>query len=694
MPSKPRKTRSRSAGKRAPAGGESRPAPTPRDLEQLVTIRTFEQRLLELFSLGELMGTTHTSIGQEANAVGIASVLNPDDVVVSNHRGHAHFLAHIGDMDGLMAEMMGRETGVCGGWGGSQQLCAREAFYSHGVLGGTVSLATGIALSEKLKGTERIAVVFLGDGTLGSGVLYESFNLASIWNIPILFVVEDNQIAQTTPSRLTVAGSMIDRARAFGIRTAELSYPSVPEIRQTASGAVAYIRSEQRPFCLVIHTYRFAPHSKGDDTRAPEEIESHRKHDPLARLGEICTDAQIREMEKKARERVELAYRRAADAPPARLQRDRPEAPPGRPGEELPRPSDQRSSSLLKEVASGTMRDRLNRALHEIFETCPEAYLIGQDVLDPYGGAFKVTEGLSSSYPDRVLPSPISENAVVGMAGGMALRGLRPIVEIMFGDFLSLCMDPLVNYIAKYRQMYNDQVSVPLVIRTPMGGRRGYGPTHSQTLDKHFLGIPGLEVLAPSPLHPAGSMLRAAVLNDSPVLFLENKVCYAARPKISPESMADDFFVYYAGDAGAPIVCLSLTQFEDETATLLCYGGALPVAMEAAVRLLTEFEISVRILAPGRLYPLEVEGMGGLIVPGSPVLSLEEGAPAAGFGAEVFAALSEKFPGKISRFCRIGARELPVAAARSLEESILPQVDEIVRSIRALAVPGAQDEDL
>jgi pyruvate/2-oxoglutarate/acetoin dehydrogenase E1 component len=189
-------------------------------------------------------------------------------------------------------------------------------------------------------------------------------------------------------------------------------------------------------------------------------------------------------------------------------------------------------------------------------------------------------------------------------------------------------------------------------------------------------------------------MLRAAVLNDSPVLFLENKVCYAARPKISPESMADDFFVYYAGDAGAPIVCLSLTQFEDETATLLCYGGALPVAMEAAVRLLTEFEISVRILAPGRLYPLEVEGMGGLIVPGSPVLSLEEGAPAAGFGAEVFAALSEKFPGKISRFCRIGARELPVAAARSLEESILPQVDEIVRSIRALAVPGAQDEDL
>jgi 2-oxoisovalerate dehydrogenase E1 component len=694
MASEPCESKANETGRSVPAEGESRQAVSRRDLEQLIAIRTFEERLLSLFSRGELMGTTHTSIGQEANAVGIASALNADDVVVSNHRGHAHFLAHIGDMDGLMAEMMGRETGVCGGWGGSQQLFAREAFYSHGVQGGTVSLATGIALAEKLKGTGRIAVAFLGDGTLGQGVLYESFNLASIWNSPVLFVVEDNQIAQTTPSRLTVAGSMIDRARAFGIRTAELSYPFVPEVRGAAATAVEAVRSEQRPFCLVIRTYRFAPHSKGDDTRAPEEIESHRKFDPLLKLKEICTDVQMQEMESNARERVERAYRKAAAAPLARLQGDLPEAPAKPRREEVPRPADPRSSEILKGVASGTMRDRLNRALHELFETCPEAYLIGQDLLDPYGGAFKVTAGLSTRYPDRVLPSPISENAIVGMAGGMALRGLRPIVEIMFGDFLSLCMDPIVNYISKYRGMYNDRVSVPLVIRTPMGGRRGYGPTHSQTLDKHFLGIPGLEVLAPSPLHPAGSMLRAAVLKESPVLFLENKVCYAARVKISEGAMVDDFFVYFSGDADAPIACLSLTQFEEEGATIVCYGGTLPVAMEAAVRLLTEFEISVRILAPARLCPLEVERIGGLIPHGSPVLTVEEGTLAAGFGAELCAALSEHFPGKMGRSRRIGARDLPVAAARSLEDGILPQADEIVRSIRALADRGARDEGL
>ena len=677
-----------------PEGPESSRALVMGDLEKIVTIRVFEEHLLELFSRGELMGTTHTSIGQEANAVGIASVLHPDDVIVSNHRGHAHFLSHIGNMDGLMAEIMGRESGVCGGWGGSQQLWARDAFYSHGVQGGTASLGAGIGLAEKFKGTGRIAVVFLGDGTLGQGVLYESFNLASIWKIPVLFVIEDNQIAQTTPSRLTVAGSVIDRARAFGIRTAELTYPSVPKVRQTASEAVRYIRSKQQPFCLVIRTYRFAPHSKGDDTRAPEEIESHRKFDPLRDFREICTGPQLRDIEERAHQRVERAYRKAADAPLARLQDEPQETPAGRLRVEVPRISEQRSSGILKEAASGTMRDQLNRALHEIFETCPETYLIGQDLLDPYGGAFKVTAGLSSRYPDRVLPSPISENAMVGLAGGMALRGLRPIVEIMFGDFLTLCMDPLVNYISKYAQMYGNQVSVPLVVRTPMGGRRGYGPTHSQTLDKHFLGVPGLEVLAPSPVHPAGRMLQAAVLKDSPVLFLENKACYATRPKVAEECMVDDFFVYFAGDAEAPIACLSLTQFEDETATLVCYGGTLPTAMEAAVRLLTESETSVRILVPARLYPLEVERIGGLMVPGAPILTAEEGVLAGGFGAELCAALTERFPGQMGRFSRIGARDLPVAAARSLEDSILPQVEEIVRGMRALTGPGQQDRGL
>ncbi|MFQ5458177.1 MAG: dehydrogenase E1 component subunit alpha/beta, partial [Myxococcota bacterium] len=642
---------------------------------------------------GQLMGTTHTSIGQEANAVGVASALNPDDIIVSNHRGHAHFLAHIGDMDGLMAEMMGRETGVCGGWGGSQQLCARNAFYSHGVQGGTLPLATGIALAEKRKGTDRIAVVFLGDGTLGQGALYESFNLASLWDFPILFVIEDNQIAQTTPSRLAVAGSILDRARAFGIRAAELRTPDVAEVRSAAADAVARVRGEHRPFCLLIHTGRFASHSKGDETRPAEEVEAFRREDPLSRMAAAFSKNEIAEMEEQARKRVERACDLAAAAPAARLE-SLSEAGTAVRRTAAPRAGDARASAILEEVASGTLGERLNHALHGVFERCPEACLLGQDVLDPYGGAFKVSTGLSTKYPDRVLTTPISENAVVGLAGGMALRGLRPVVEIMFGDFLGLCMDPLLNYISKYARMYNGRASVPLVVRTPMGGRRGYGPTHSQTLEKHFLGIPGLEVLAPSPLHPAGAMLEAAVLSDNPVLFVENKVSYGARPRIKAGAMAGDFFAFFAGEDAAPSLCLSLTEFEDERATLICYGGALPLAMEAAVRLLTEFEISVRVLAPGRLYPLDVEGLGELLVPGAPVMTLEEGSLPAGFGAELGAALAERFPGRMGGFGRIGARELPVAAARSLEDDILPQCDAVVRRMISLVDAKHQEQDV
>src|SRR5512137_2746142 len=174
-----------------------------------------------------------------------------------------------------------------------------------------------------------------------------------------------------------------------------------------------------------------------------------------------------------------------------------------------------------------TVLESLNEALHHAMENDARVYVFGEDILDPYGGAFKVTRGLSTKFPERVLTTPISEAGIVGVATGMALRGLRPVVEIMFGDFVTLIADQLVNHAAKFRWMYNEQVSVPLVVRTPMGGRRGYGPTHSQTLEKLFLGIPGLRVLAPCALGDPGELLMKAILEDNdPVLFVENKLLY------------------------------------------------------------------------------------------------------------------------------------------------------------------------
>lgn len=285
--------------------------------EEMVVIRRVEETLLELFSAGKLVGTTHTCIGQEADAVGVVSALDPErDVVFSNHRCHGHYLAFTGDIEGLLAEVMGRSTGVCGGKGGSQHLC-RGGFYSNGVLGSTVPVATGMALAEKRKGTGAAVVAFMGDGTLGEGVVYESFNMASLWGLPIVFVVENNFYAQSTPSRLGVAGSIPDRARAFGIETSAFATTDVGDVRRAAITAVDAVRSSGEPYFLVLETYRFSPHSKGDDFRDPAEIEERREVDPLAVAGRLLGEDERAASEERAAVRLAVALEAAELAPEA-----------------------------------------------------------------------------------------------------------------------------------------------------------------------------------------------------------------------------------------------------------------------------------------------------------------------------------------------------------------------------------------
>ena len=226
----------------------------------LYLIRRFEETVLAEFSRGVFFGTTHTYLGQEANAAGIISQLQGEDIIVSNHRCHGHFLAYGGDPRALFAELMGKSTGVCGGRGGSQHLHWRN-FYSNGVQGGTLPIATGMALAEKRLGHSSIVINFLGDGTLGEGTLYEALNLASLWGAPILYVLEDNHIAQTTPTRLALAGDMAARFTAFGIPVYELDTSDVMEIFATAGPLLAEVRQQTRPRALILPTQRLGPHA-------------------------------------------------------------------------------------------------------------------------------------------------------------------------------------------------------------------------------------------------------------------------------------------------------------------------------------------------------------------------------------------------------------------------------------------------
>ena len=251
----------------------------------ILLLRRFDELVLEYYPRGVFFGTTHTYLGQEANAVGVLYHLQPDDVVFSNHRCHGHFLAAGGDPRALFAELMGKSTGVCGGRGGSQHLYWRN-FYSNGVQGGIVPVATGMALAEKRKGTGAVVVCFLGDGTLGEGVVYEALNLAALWKAPVLYVVENNHIAQTTPVELALAGEMSARFSAFGIPVCELDTSDVLEISRVAERLLAEVRSSGMPRGLILHTSRFGPHSKGDDTRSEVEVARLRAEcDPLTLHG-------------------------------------------------------------------------------------------------------------------------------------------------------------------------------------------------------------------------------------------------------------------------------------------------------------------------------------------------------------------------------------------------------------------------
>lgn len=330
-----------------------------------------------------------------------------------------------------------------------------------------------------------------------------------------------------------------------------------------------------------------------------------------------------------------------------------------------------------------TVLDSLNSALHRAMAADRRVYLLGEDILDPYGGAFRVARGLSTAYPDRVLTTPISEAGITGLAAGMALRGLRPVVEIMFGDFLTLAADQLINHAAKFRWEYNDQVRVPLVVRTPMGGRRGYGPTHSQTLEKHFLGVPGLGVMAPAALGDPGKLLETAILHgEDPLLFIENKLLYLA--PIYEDNGREELELDTEGDPRAPVYRLRLRGAPAPQVTLAAYGYMAELARQALLKLAYEREVFAELVVYTRLSPFDIGPLLPSVESAGRLLVVEEGTRALGWGAGVLAELAESphRPGLTAR--RLAAKDLPIPASVPLERQVLPGVDDIIHSVHTL----------
>ncbi len=633
-------------------------------------IRETERRLLGLFSEGRVAGTIHTCQGQELTGIAVAQVLGADDWMVSNHRCHGHYIARYGDWRGLVSEILGKPSGICKGMGGSQHIY-RPGFLSSGVQGGMTPTAVGLALSYQRTWKESpqsrirpIVANFIGDGTFGQGVVYETFNLASVLEAPVLFILENNHYAQSTSQKETTAGTFQARAAAFNIRGFKTSTYCLESLLKITAEAAAYCRSAGAPALLEVDTYRLAPHSKGDDFRAEAEIQAELERDLLNQF--LKKNEQNFELEGQLiqiRTNLTTAIEEILAEPDSvRL------------GTDLPRRG---SIEWQKVTISGhpvSQSKEINRAIHQEFKQRSGWMFLAEDIRDPYGGAFKISQGLSNLYPDRILNMPISEAAIVGIGLGMALSGRPAMTEIMFGDFISLAFDQILNHASKFRSMYSDVIPIPLVIRAPMGGGRGYGSTHSQSLEKFVAAVPDIEVVMLHPRTDVASVFSEVFANlDRVTVVIENKLLYS---RSSQDPLPPG---YQLSRTRGPRAVTRIHAAGSPDVSVISFGGSGLETEKAAIALLDE-EVNLDIFYPSFISSFDVEPMLESVEQTRRLLIVEEGTRglslASQYLVEIFRRLSPESRRDL-RFTELTALPRPLPAAQYLEAQLLPTAGKI-----------------
>ena len=633
---------------------------TDKHYERALLIRQTEDTFLNLFNQGKMNGTVHTCSGQEFSALAFTETLKPDDFIFSNHRCHGHYLAKTGDVNGLIAELMGKESGTCGGVGSSQHLCYKN-FYSNGIQGGILPVSAGMALSSKIDGNGSVGLVFIGDGTLGEGVVYETMNLASLLNIPLLIVCENNQYAQSTKIENNLAGSILARPQAFGIKTYHSNTWDPEELFLNAAESIEYVRAECKPAFHLVDTYRLNHHSKSDDNRDQSEVDGFISKDPLNKFKAENPES-FEEFLKKANELIDSAVQDAEKQKELS-------------GEEYIGLDKQNEITSHAPLVLENIKQRVVSRINLFFENemakDKNILFLGEDILSPYGGAFKVSQGLSDKFPDNVISTPISEGAIAGISNGLALAGKRPFLEIMFGDFMTLCFDQIVNHASKFHHMYNKKVNCPVVIRTPMGGGRGYGPTHSQTLDKHLVGIDNVKVFAINSFVDPYDIYQNIYLNEQhPVIVIENKVDYG---RFVGDKKNNSYEITKSNDIYPHVTCVPKSAKAD--ITLVTYGGIASDVFNQLDEVFLETEQIPEIIILSQISPININPILKSVSATKKIIFIEEGGKDFGIGAEVISRLAEELGSDLVLSARIAALPIPIPSARETEEYVLPNTN-------------------
>jgi 2-oxoisovalerate dehydrogenase E1 component len=639
-------------------------------------IRQCEEELARCHQRGLVHGACHTYVGQEAIAAGVCHHLRIDDVVFSTHRGHGHALAKGLAPRQLIAELFGRATGCSRGRGGSMHLFAPEIglMGTSGIVGPSILQATGAGYGFKILKCDRVAVAFFGDGAVNNGAFHEGLNMAAIWNLPVLFVCENNQYATEVPFSYSSGNpSVAGRAAAYGLSGVEVDGNDVLAVAEAAREAVSRARAGLGATLLECKTYRTRPHAEGMGDfgyRTREEVDGWKGRCPIARFRQLLCDEGLadtnqldaidNEITNLIAEAVSFAegspWPEASTATQYVYSRAEPASVEDQPG----------PCGRITNWMQATLE-----ALTSAMEADSKIFVVGEGV-GKRGGNFKTTIGLYDRFgADRLCDTPICERGFVGLGGGAAMVGTRPVIDVMFADFILDAVGEILNQIAKMQYMSSGRLKMPILLRGCVGIGHSAATHHSGNYYPLYAHFPGLRVVLPSNPADAKGLLLHALRCDDPVLFLEHRELLTLKASV-PE-----------GDYEIPFGRASVVRPGTDI-TVVATALMAQHALKAAEALATE-GVSVEVVDPRTIAPLDVDTVLDSVAKTGRLLIVDEAFQPFGVGAEIAAQIVDRgFDELDAPIRRLNGLHTPTPYSPPLEAAVVPNVTAIERAIRDL----------
>ena len=710
-------------------------------LRTIYEIRYFEEKVYDLLGQNVIKGASHLYAGQEAVATGAIAAMERGDVIGSTHRGHGHCGAvgnkyadteqdRQNHWNAMMAELMGKETGYCKGRGGSMHIAEVERqnnLGSTGIVGGNQPPAVGAALAEKFKKSGKVVLSFFGDGSCNTGTFHESMNMAATLKVPLVAIIENNLYGMSVP----FSGSPVEGTRCassiedIAVRSAAYNVPGmivdgqdVIAVFLAIRKAIERARKESQMTMVECKTYRWYGHSRSDprEYRTKAEEKAWHERDPITVLRNkltsegFCTEAELDQIKDKGFATIETATQFAMDSPlpnpadvakdvyvdetyPARLIEDEKKTAAkvreataafekfvATSGAKTKKEAVEQARAQIKSQYGMNvlnMAQAVSAAQAEEMRRDQRVFVFGEDV-GLYGGAYQATRGLLAEFgKERIIDTAISEAAIAGAAVGAALRGMRPVAEIMYVDFVTIAMDQLVHVGAYNRYMFGGKAKVPMVLRTEGGVGRCIAAHHSESLEAWLMHAPGLYVVMPSTPYDAKGLLRAAIQSDNPVVFIEHKATYGQTGPV-PE-----------GDYIIPLGVADIKRPGND-ATIVSYCRMAMRALDAAKILADKHGIDAEVIDIRTLKPLDMKTIAESVRRTGKLITVSEGFCWCGAGREIagqymeydFGDGTHGFDYLDGRPINLAARDVPPPMSEPLEEASIPSVQQIVEAVK------------